>query len=133
MSLLITCLLSLQSVGVHVDGVEQPNVVLIISDDQSWTDFSYMGHERICTPHLDELAEESLMFRRGYVPTALCRASLATFATGLYPHQHQITGNDPRPRDKDRDRMPLYADNLPQNHNGNLRRHYYVREFLSYQ
>ena len=116
MSLLLTCLLSLQPVGVHANGVEQPNVLLIISDDQAWTDFGFMGHGQIQTPHLDELAQESLMFRRGYVPTALCRASLATFATGLYPHQHQITGNDPRPRDKDRDRMLEYiasVDTLP--------------------
>jgi uncharacterized sulfatase len=29
------------------------------------------------------------------VPTALCRPSLATIVTGLYAHQHGITGNDP--------------------------------------
>ena len=30
-----------------------------------------MGHEHIETPHLDKLASESALFRRGYVPTAL--------------------------------------------------------------
>ncbi len=73
----------------------QPNIVMIISDDQAWTDYSFMGHEVIQTPHLDKLARESATFRRGYVPTALCRPSLATMITGLYPHQHRITGNDP--------------------------------------
>ena len=72
-----------------------PNVVLIISDDQAWTDYGFMGHEHIRTPHLDRLAQESAFFPRGYVPTSLCRPSLATIATGLYPHQHRITGNDP--------------------------------------
>lgn len=76
---------------------EQPNIVLILSDDQSWTDYSFMGHEHIATPHLDKLAERSAVFRRGYVPTALCRPSLMTLATGLYTHQHMITGNDPSP------------------------------------
>ena len=33
--------------------LERPNVLLIISDDQSWTDFGFMGHEVIQTPHLD--------------------------------------------------------------------------------
>jgi hypothetical protein len=37
--------------------VEQPNVLLIISDDQSWTDFGFMGHPEIRTPHLDVLEE----------------------------------------------------------------------------
>lgn len=72
-----------------------PNVVMIISDDQTWTDYSFMGHPDIQTPHLDRLAARSATFRRGYVPIALCRPSLATMITGLYPHQHGITGNDP--------------------------------------
>jgi uncharacterized sulfatase len=71
------------------------NVVLIISDDQAWSDYGFMGHPLIETPHLDRLARESLLFRRGYVPSSLCAPSLATIITGLYPHQHTITGNDP--------------------------------------
>ncbi len=72
-----------------------PNVVLIVGDDQGWTDYGFMGHEHVETPHLDKLARESLVFKRGYVPTSLCRASLATMITGLYPHQHLMTSNDP--------------------------------------
>ncbi len=73
----------------------RPNIVFIISDDHAWTDYSYMGHPQIETPHLDRLAGRSAAFTRGYVPTALCRPALATFATGLYAHQHKISGNDP--------------------------------------
>lgn len=72
-----------------------PNIVFIVGDDQAWTDYGFMGHPHIQTPHLDKLAGESLRFDRGYVPTSLCRASLATMITGLYPHQHGITSNDP--------------------------------------
>ncbi len=72
-----------------------PNIVLILSDDQSYTDYGFMGHEHIETPHLDKLASESALFRRGYVPTALCRPALMTLATGLYSHQNLTTGNDP--------------------------------------
>ena len=72
-----------------------PNIVLILSDDQSWTDYSFMGHPHINTPHLDKLASRSAVFTRGYVPTALCRPSLMTLATGLYTHQHKVSGNDP--------------------------------------
>ena len=72
-----------------------PNVVLIVGDDQGVGDYGFMGHEHIKTPHLDKLARESLVFKRGYVPTSLCRASLATMVTGLYPHQHLMTSNDP--------------------------------------
>lgn len=72
-----------------------PNVVMIISDDQGWGDFGFMGHPVIRTPNLDRLASQSLVFTRGYVPSSLCRPSLATLVTGLYPHQHGITSNDP--------------------------------------
>jgi uncharacterized sulfatase len=54
-----------------------------------------MGHPQIETPNLDRFAARSALFSRGYVPTALCRPALATFATGLYAHQHKISGNDP--------------------------------------
>lgn len=74
---------------------ERPNIVLIISDDQAWTDYGFMGHELIQTPRLDRLAAESATFKRGYVPTALCRPSLMTLATGLYTHQNRTSGNDP--------------------------------------
>jgi uncharacterized sulfatase len=76
-------------------GQNWPNVVLILSDDQSWGDYGFMGHEHVQTPHLDKLAEESLLMTRGYVPSSLCRPSLASIMTGMYPHQHGITGNDP--------------------------------------
>ncbi|MEO0416792.1 MAG: sulfatase, partial [Verrucomicrobiota bacterium] len=72
-----------------------PNIVLILSDDQSYTDYGFMGHPHIETPHLDKLASESALFRRGYVPTALCRPALMTLATGLYSHQNKTTGNNP--------------------------------------
>ena len=72
-----------------------PNIVFIISDDQAWTDYGFMGHAQIKTPHLDRLAGESLLFTRGYVPSSLCCPSLATMISGLYPHQSHITSNDP--------------------------------------
>lgn len=77
-----------------------PNVILIISDDQAWTDYGFMGHPVVKTPHLDRLAEESLLFPRAYVPASLCSPSLATLLSGQYPFQHGITGNDP-PRFRD--------------------------------
>lgn len=71
-----------------------PNVLLILSDDQTWNDYSFMGHQQIKTPVLDKLAAESLTYTRGYVPAPLCRPSLASLFTGLYPYQTGITGND---------------------------------------
>lgn len=81
--------------AVAADKNAAPNVVFIISDDHGWTDYGFLGHKHIATPHLDRLAAQSLVFRRGYSPSSLCCPSLATIITGRYPHQHKITGNDP--------------------------------------
>jgi arylsulfatase A-like enzyme len=72
-----------------------PNVVIILSDDQAWTDYGFMKHPQIQTPRLDRLAAEGLCFTRGYVTVPLCRPSLASIITGLHAHRHGITGNDP--------------------------------------
>ncbi len=72
-----------------------PNIVLILSDDQAWSDYSFMGHPMIQTPRLDRLARESLTFPRGYVPASLCCPSLASIITGKFPHQHKVANNDP--------------------------------------
>lgn len=75
---------------------ERPNIVILLSDDHRWSDYSFLGPTEAQTPHLDRLASQSLVFTRGYVPTSLCRPSLASIITGKYPHQHGVTGNDPR-------------------------------------
>lgn len=72
-----------------------PNIVLIISDDHAWTDYGFMGHPHLMTPNLDRLAAESLTFSHGYVTSSLCCPSLASIITGLQPHRHKITSNDP--------------------------------------
>ncbi|WAJ72028.1 sulfatase family protein [Catenovulum adriaticum] len=74
---------------------KKPNILLILSDDHAWNDYGFMGHDIVKTPSLDKLAHQGATFKRAYVPTSLCRPSLATIATGLYAHQHGITGNDP--------------------------------------
>ncbi|MCY2982845.1 MAG: sulfatase [Planctomycetota bacterium] len=74
---------------------DRPNVVMIISDDHAWTDYGFMGHKVVQTPNIDRLAKSGLTFRRGYVTSSLCCPSLASIITGMYPHQHKITSNDP--------------------------------------
>ncbi len=113
--------------SVPARAASQPNVVLILSDDQAWGDYGFMGHPVIKTPNLDKLAAESLTFRRGYVPASLCCPSLASIITGRYPHQHRVTSNDPpipagmTPREFNRspqfqagrDIMNKYMDEMP--------------------
>jgi uncharacterized sulfatase len=86
--------LVLSACSVHA---ERPNVVLILADDQSCRDFGFLGNSLVHTPNLDDLARHSARYPNGYVSMSVCRPSLATFLTGLYPHQHGIHFNHPPP------------------------------------
>ena len=112
--------LSVILLPVSLFAAETPNVVMIISDDQAFSDYGFMGHETIKTPALDRLADESATFTRGYVPSSLCRPSLVTLVTGLYPYQHKISGNDPSGKRgpkaayaKLREKLISHIDNVP--------------------
>lgn len=93
--LLLGLLIAPTAAATAADEPGPPNLVLIISDDQAYTDFGFMGHPVVKTPHIDALAARSAAFPAGYVPTSLCRASLATLLTGQYGHEHCICFNDP--------------------------------------
>lgn len=71
----------------------KPNVILIISDDQGFNDYGFMGNAIAKTPNLDRMASEGLLYTRGYV-MPLCSPSLACLLTGKMPHANGITGND---------------------------------------
>lgn len=76
---------------------QRPNVVLIVADDQSFTDFGFMGNSIVQTPNLDALATRSFRIANGYVPASVCRPSLVTLLTGQYPHEHGVHFNHPPP------------------------------------
>lgn len=99
--LLALAVLLLPSLSLAAD---PPNIVLIVSDDHGWQDYGFMGHKGVRTPNLDKLASQSAVFPNGYVPTSLCRPSLASMLTGMYPHQHKICTND-QPTGQPRDVM----------------------------
>ena len=75
---------------------KSPNVVFITCDDQAWFHFGFMGNTEIRTPHLDRLAGQTALFTRGYVPSSVCRPSLATMITGHYPQTSKFGVGLPR-------------------------------------
>jgi arylsulfatase A-like enzyme len=69
---------------------EKPNIIFIMADDLGWQDVGFMGSQWFETPHLDKLADESLVFTDAYMyPTCSpSRTALLTgrqsFRTGVY-------------------------------------------------
>ena len=91
---------------------KRPNVVMIISDDQTYRDFGFMGSTDAKTPHIDRLASLSARYVNGYVPTSVCSPSLASMLTGLYPHQSGIHYNHPPPGNRGFNQMTSVKDYL---------------------
>ncbi|MBT6005756.1 MAG: arylsulfatase, partial [Prolixibacteraceae bacterium] len=61
----------------------QPNIVLIMTDDQGWGDLSSKGNTNISTPNIDNLAETGVTFDRFYV-CPVCSPTRAELLTGRY-------------------------------------------------
>lgn len=66
----------------------RPNVLVIISDDQGYSDFGFTGNPRVRTPALDRLASEGAVFRN-VVVAAACSPTRAAIYTG---REHLSTG-----------------------------------------
>lgn len=67
---------------------DQPNVLLIMTDDQGWGDFGVNGNDSVDTPVLNSLAREGIQFDRFYV-SPVCAPTRASLLTGRY---HLRTG-----------------------------------------
>ena len=66
-----------------VDGFKQPNVVVILADDQGWGDLSLHDNPNLSTPNIDALARDGAEIDRFYV-CAVCSPTRAEFLTGRY-------------------------------------------------
>jgi arylsulfatase A-like enzyme len=62
---------------------DRPNVLLILTDNQSFWELSYHGHEQLQTPNIDKLATESVDFMNFHAPP-FCSPSRAEMLTGRY-------------------------------------------------
>ena len=61
-----------------------PNLVIILTDDQGYWDVGFNGCTDIPTPHIDRIAHEGVRFTNGYVTYPVCSPSRAGLMTGRY-------------------------------------------------
>jgi len=65
---------------------DRPNIVFLFSDDQTVRAAGCYGNKDIITPHLDQLAADSVRFANHYNTTTICMASRCCVLTGLYEY-----------------------------------------------
>ena len=68
---------------------QQPNVLLILTDNQSYYELSCNGHEIVKTPNIDKVANEGVVFDNFYA-SPYCSPSRAELLTGRYALRYGI-------------------------------------------
>jgi len=71
----------------------KPNILVFLCDQLRLDLLGCYGGTLVRTPHIDALAEDSIIFEQAYTPTALCSPARASLLTGLYPHSHHMFNN----------------------------------------
>jgi arylsulfatase len=71
-----------------------PDIVVIILDAARPDHFSCYGYERETSPHIDQLATESLIYRNAFALVPNTRRSAPTMVTGLSFVNHQVVTDE---------------------------------------
>ena len=67
-----------------------PNVLMLVTDNQSADSLGCYGNAEHETPRLDRLAREGALFLRAFCTNGLCSPTRASILTGLMPSQHGV-------------------------------------------
>jgi len=76
---------------------DQPNILLISTDQQFAGAMSCTGNTDLHTPHMDSLAASGTRYERAYCSYPLCTPARASMFFGRMPHQLGIQGNERPP------------------------------------
>jgi arylsulfatase A-like enzyme len=90
----LALLAAMHAGGMNLSAAEtppRPNVLLVITDDQGYGDFSLHGNPTLKTPHIDALGRQSVRFDRFFV-NSFCSPTRAALLTGRYPLRCGVWG-----------------------------------------
>jgi len=76
-----------------VKEIPQPNILLAISDDQSFPHASAYGYSAISTPGFDRIASEGILFNNAFSSAPGCSPSRASLLTGKYIWELEDAGS----------------------------------------
>lgn len=71
-----------------VEAPTQPNIVLIVTDDQGMDMLGCYGDPNVKTPAIDKLAQEGVRFTNAYCTTPSCSPSRSVILTGMHNHKN---------------------------------------------
>ena len=75
--------------------MSRPNYIFIMADDLGYADLGCYGGRSNCSPVLDRMAVEGMLFTNGYANSSVCSPSRFAIMTGRY--QHRLRGGFDEP------------------------------------
>lgn len=72
----------------------QPNILLLISDQHSKYHIGAYGDDLVRTPNLDQLAQEGMRFNNAYCASPVCVPSRMSFMTCRTPSKNRVWNNN---------------------------------------
>ena len=82
----------ISSLAIKSEAAKRPNILLAISDDQSYPYSSIYGSKAVETPAFDRIAREGALFTNGFCASPGCSPSRAALLTGRHTWQIEHAG-----------------------------------------
>lgn len=76
-----------------MNDMQRPNIVLIVTDQHRWDHVGFNGNPVLRTPHLDDIADNGVVFSRTHVASPTCMPNRASLLTGRSPSAHGLRTN----------------------------------------
>ncbi len=105
-ALLVFCIHKTDVKSANIINADKPNVLLIITDQQTIDAMSCAGNDNLRTPAMDKLAKDGIRFTNNYVTQPLCLPFRTSLQTARYPHEVGVRNNG---NDIDRD-VPMLGN-----------------------
>ena len=93
----ILCLLALLNIAFSANAqtADRPNILIIMTDQQTADAMSIAGNKDLHTPAMDKLAQNGVRFTRAYCSQPLCSPSRSAIMSGKMPFETGFVGNAP--------------------------------------
>lgn len=89
---ILPCSFNYTQQGISPDR-QKPNIILILTDDQSYGYMGCTGNTLVQTPHLDQLASEGTLFTNAHVTSAICTPSRVSIFLSQFERKHGVNFN----------------------------------------
>ncbi len=72
---------------------DKPNIIFVLTDDQSYGMMGCTGNRIVQTPNLDNLADDGILFTNAHITSAICTPSRVSMLLSEFERKHGVNFN----------------------------------------